>query len=115
MANRHESEHLLLKDLVDCLSARVGWVTLGSLGSLSCTGEGEEEQTPALTLTVQDTIGAGDAFYSLASLAFAAGAPPEVGSFLGNLAGAIAANILGNSRSVEKREVLQFAEALLHF
>lgn len=113
MANSHEPENILLRRLTERMQSRIGWATLGSLGSVACCGEGKEIHTPALTLTVQDTVGAGDAFYALASLAFAADAGPEVGSFLGNLSGAIAANILGNSRSVQKEELLQFASTLL--
>lgn len=111
-ANNHGTQNTLIRQLAERMQSRVGWATLGSLGSVAFCGDGREINTPALTLTVKDTVGAGDAFYSLASLAYAAGADPEVGSFLGNLAGAIAANILGNSRSVQKDELLQYAQSL---
>ena len=69
---------------------------------------------PAFTLKVKDTIGAGDAFFALAGLSVAAGAPVEVGTFMGNVAGALAANILGNKESVEKVNVLKYASTLLN-
>ena len=69
---------------------------------------------PAFTLKVKDTIGAGDAFFALASLAVAAGASMEVGTFMGNIAGALAANIVGNKESIEKVNVLKYASTLLN-
>lgn len=115
MTNSHELEDILLQRLTKQLKSEVGWATLGSLGSVCCDKAGHEIRTPALTLTVQDTVGAGDAFFALAALSFGVKASPEVSSFLGNLAGGIAANILGNSNSVRKADLLKFATTLLKF
>ncbi len=38
----------------------------------------------------------------------------EVGTFMGNIAGALAANIVGNKDSVEKVNVLKYASTLLN-
>lgn len=90
-----------------------GWLTRGSFGAY-----GIEEQKiydcPAFTLSVKDTIGAGDAFYSLAGLYTAAGASVELGIFMGNIAGALGANIVGNREAVEKVNVLKYAGTLLN-
>ena len=59
-------------------------------------------------------MGAGDAFFALASLSVIAGAPMEIGTFMGNIAGALAANIVGNKDSVEKVNVLKYAGTLLN-
>jgi sugar/nucleoside kinase (ribokinase family) len=77
--------------------------------------KGEEELTPALTLDVKDTIGAGDAFFALASLSAKLELPVAIGSLLGNLAGAIAANTLGNAEPVDKARLLKFATTVLKF
>lgn len=90
-----------------------GWLTQGSQGATDIEN-GILHKCPAFTLKVKDTIGAGDAFFSLASLAVAAGAPIEVGTFVGNIAGALAANIVGNKESVEKVNVLKYASTLLN-
>ncbi len=71
-------------------------------------------ECPAFTLTVKDTVGAGDAFYSIAGLYAAAGAPIELGTFMGNIAGALGANIVGNKEAVEKVNVLKYAGTLLN-
>lgn len=115
LANSSQQVEILLKKLIKHLQAKIGWVTLGSLGSVVINGSRQPMRTPALTLTVQDTVGAGDAFYALASLSAQQGVPAEVSSFIGNIAGAMAANILGNSQAVEKGYLLKFISTLLKF
>ncbi|WP_334109643.1 PfkB family carbohydrate kinase [Thermodesulfitimonas autotrophica] len=105
----------LLVRLAQHLSSRAGWLTLGSLGSLSVDRDLATARTPAFTLTVQDTVGAGDAFFALAALATMVADDVTFGSFLANIAGALAANVVGNSRSVEKADLLKFASTLLKF
>ncbi|MCI8873766.1 MAG: adenylyltransferase/cytidyltransferase family protein [Lachnospiraceae bacterium] len=90
-----------------------GWLTQGSQGATS-VNNGHLKTCPAFTLKVKDTIGAGDAFFALASLAVAAGASMEMGTFMGNIAGALAANIVGNKESIEKVNVLKYASTLLN-
>lgn len=90
-----------------------GWLTQGSQGATSVNGK-QLMPCPAFTLKVKDTIGAGDAFFALASLTVAAGAPVEMGTFMGNIAGALAANIVGNKEPVEKVNVLKYASTLLN-
>ena len=65
-------------------------------------------------MKVKDTIGAGDAFFALASMAAATGAPIDIGTFLGNIAGALASNIVGNREAIEKVNVLKYANTLLN-
>ncbi|MCS6812710.1 MAG: PfkB family carbohydrate kinase [Cyanobacteria bacterium] len=114
-ASRHGDHSHLLHRLHDHLGADQGWLTLGSSGSLAVNRKGEEELTPAMTLDVKDTIGAGDAFFALASLSAKLELPLAIGSLLGNLAGAIAANVLGNAEPVEKARLLKFLTTVLKF
>lgn len=90
-----------------------GWLTTGSRGAV-LTEDGVTKSCPAFTLKVKDTIGAGDAFYALASMTVAVGAPMEVGTFMGNIGGALAANIVGNKESLEKVNVMKYASTLLN-
>lgn len=108
---RQSEEDALLK-LGEHLNCN-GWLTLGSRGAMAVDGN-KLKPCPALTIKVKDTIGAGDAFFSLASLAVAAGAPMEVGTFMGNIAGALAANIVGNKEGIDKVNVLKYASTLLN-
>jgi len=90
-----------------------GWLTRGAEGAKACDTK-QINTCPAFTLKVKDTIGAGDAFFSVAGIYSAVGASEEMGLFLGNVAGALGANIVGNRESVEKVDVLKFASTLLN-
>jgi bifunctional ADP-heptose synthase (sugar kinase/adenylyltransferase) len=115
MADNKTDSAALLDTLARRFGGKVSWATLGSAGSIAYGEDNTLVRTPALTLTVQDTVGAGDAFFALASLAAYQGVPLPVSSFIGNVAGALAANILGNSKSVGKSAFLKFAATLLKF
>ncbi len=90
-----------------------GWLTRGAEGAYGADGE-QIYECPAFTLTVKDTVGAGDAFFSVAGLYAASGAPTELVTFIGNIAGALGANIVGNKDAVEKVNVLKYAGTLLN-
>lgn len=90
-----------------------GWLTRGSLGAYDISRKVIHE-CPAFTLSVKDTIGAGDAFFAAAGIMAAAGAPTELGTFMGNIAGALGANIIGNKEPVEKVNILKFASTLMN-
>lgn len=90
-----------------------GWLTRGSYGAWGIE-RGQIEECPAFTLTVKDTVGAGDAFFAVAGLYAAAGAPIEVGTFMGNISGALGANIVGNKEAVEKVNALKYANTLMN-
>lgn len=105
-------EHTALRNLGKHLGGD-GWLTRGSQGAWGIQKDRIIE-CPAFTLTVKDTVGAGDAFYAISGLFNAAGAPLEIGTFLGNIAGALGANILGNKEAIEKVNVLKYASTLLN-
>lgn len=90
-----------------------GWLTRGSKGAYDIKN-GAVSECPAFTLKVKDTIGAGDAFFAIASLFAAVNAPIEISTFMGNIAGALAANIVGNKESLEKVNILKYASTLLN-
>jgi cytidyltransferase-like protein len=112
--DRGGAEPVLLARLREELRARAAWLTLGSSGALGATAEGVEPLAPALTLHVRDTIGAGDAFFALAGLCARMEEPVEVGTFLGQIAGALAANVTGNVEAVQREDLLNFASMILN-
>ena len=105
-------EKLGLAKLSDYLKGD-GWLTRGSKGAYGICG-GKIQECPAFTLSVKDTIGAGDAFFATAGIFTAVGAPIEVGTFVGNIGGALGANIIGNKEIVEKINVLKYANTLMN-
>lgn len=90
-----------------------GWLTRGSSGAWGIE-EGNVYECPAFTLKVKDTVGAGDAFYAVAGLYAAAGAPIEFATMMGNVGGALAVNIVGNKEPVEKVNILKFTSTLMN-
>lgn len=106
------SEKEALAELARHLNGK-GWLTRGSSGAYGIDGS-KILECPAFVLDVVDTIGAGDAFFSVAGLFSAAGAPVELGMFMGNIAGALASNITGNKYSIEKADILKYAGTLLN-
>lgn len=88
-------------------------VTHGAFGCYTYDPENGVAHIPAFTKTVVDTVGAGDAFFSVAAPFVAAGGAMDVVGFLGNAAGAIKVGIVGHRASVEKVPLMKFATALL--
>ncbi len=111
-SNYQNEEHESLIKLSEYFRSK-GWLTMGSLGAVSIEN-GNLKHCPAFTLKVKDTIGAGDAFFALAAMIVSVGASMEMGTFIGNIAGALAANIVGNREAIEKVNVLKYASTLLN-
>lgn len=93
----------------------MGWLTRGANGAYGVQATGDNlYECPAFTLNVRDTIGAGDAFYAVAGIFSAVGAPSELCMVMGNIAGALGANIVGNKESIQKSNVLKYASTLMN-
>lgn len=88
-------------------------VTLGKRGSIAIDKMGKVNRTPIFSTKVVDTIGAGDAFFAYTAPCFAADMPVDLVSFIGNAVGALAVQIVGNKKAVEKHELLEFMQNLL--
>jgi bifunctional ADP-heptose synthase (sugar kinase/adenylyltransferase) len=92
----------------DCLI-----ITQGRKGSIGISRNGEIKRTPIFSTKVVDTVGAGDAFFAFAAPCFVQGLPLDFISFIGNAVGALAVQIVGNKKPVEKYELLEFINAML--
>jgi sugar/nucleoside kinase (ribokinase family) len=68
---------------------------------------------PAFATRVVDRVGAGDAFLSVTALAAALKAPDEILGFIGNVVGALAVEIMGNRKSIDKQSVKSLIVSLL--
>ncbi|NQU38488.1 MAG: adenylyltransferase/cytidyltransferase family protein [Lentisphaerae bacterium] len=102
-----------LQHLRKAFGAQYAWLTRGGTETLG-EREGEESiQCPPFEVNIIDTIGAGDAFCSVASLAACSGLPIKTATFMGQLAGAEAVRYVGNSLNVKKSRFLKGSEAML--
>ena len=88
-------------------------ITMGKQGSICFNRNGDIVRIPGFSTKVVDVIGAGDAFFSYAAPCFCLKMPMDLVSFIGNAVGALDVQIIGNKRTVEKRELLEFISAIL--
>ncbi len=111
--NRSSESAELLARLGEQLDVESAWLTLGSSGSLVWRRGGYSHACPAMVRTTVDTVGAGDAFLAVAALCSRAGADDALTSVLANVAGALAANTVGNTNPVERNVIFKNAQYLL--
>ena len=102
-----------LSSLARGLRSHYGWLTRGSVETLGWSRHGTFVNCEPLAKVVVDTVGAGDAFISLAALGVARKLPLDVITLLGQLAGAEAVGIIGNQKPVSKAGILKGALSLL--
>lgn len=104
-----------LKKLQHKFSARYSWLTRGATDTIGIKNKEPECECMPFEQSVIDTVGAGDAFCSVASLAAVKDLPIDLATFMGQLAGAQAVRIIGNSDSIKKDRFLKGGMALLSF
>lgn len=104
----------MLEELRRRMGANWGWLTVGSAGAVCSSSSGDIIEAPALTLSVSDTVGAGDAFYALASLSAVSETPADIATLLANAAGAMKSHIIGNRSSVKKKDFQKFVKTVLN-
>lgn len=96
------------------LGARAGWLTRGAVKTLGIDRDGGCAECPPLAAGVIDTVGAGDAFFSVVALAAAAGLPVDLATLIGQLAGAQAVAVVGNREPIRRTTLLKGGVALLN-
>ncbi len=110
-SKRFEKASECIAEIHQILNHQSMLVTLGKEGSIFAQN-GNLMKAPILSTTVKDTIGAGDAVFSITALLSYIKAEPEIIPFIGNCAGALAANIMGNKESINKASLLHFIKDL---
>jgi rfaE bifunctional protein nucleotidyltransferase chain/domain len=106
-----------LRPMMDVLAQKLDTshlvVTRGKKGCYVRGSSVEFVAIPSFANRVVDRVGAGDAFFSVTALAAALKAPDEILGFIGNVAGALAVEIMGNRKSIDKQSVKNFIVSLL--
>jgi bifunctional ADP-heptose synthase (sugar kinase/adenylyltransferase) len=100
----------LLPKLIDC--GRFA-LTLGRDGCAISDNGGAVRTVPALTGSVVDLVGAGDAFLAFAAPFSAAGADMSDVGFAGNVAGALKVGIVGHRSSIDHATFVKSLRGLL--
>ena len=110
-------KHITLKEQMQQLMSDFDYanaiVTNGVKGSFACKAGEDIVESPSLTVSVKDRVGAGDAVLAITSLFVAQQAPSELVGFISNVVGAEAVNIMGNKSSVEKIPLIKHMTHLL--
>jgi rfaE bifunctional protein nucleotidyltransferase chain/domain len=88
-------------------------ITHGRFGSVVAADGRDIERIPVLTRQIVDTIGAGDAFFSLSAPLVGSGCDPFLAGFVGNAVGALKVRIVGHSHYITRAEVVKYLTSLL--
>ncbi|MFC1824513.1 PfkB family carbohydrate kinase [Thermodesulfobacteriota bacterium] len=104
--------------MIDALAGKMGCLKFAvTRGRRGCMFHNRKEggfiQVPSFATNVVDRVGAGDAFFAITSLASVRNAPSELIAFLGNVAGSLAVEIMGNQKSIDKNTVKDYIYRLL--
>src|SRR5437899_12923761 len=94
------------------LACRAISVTDGKQGTVVKMGD-EVYSLPTLTTSVVDTIGCGDAYFALSSLAACLGLPPRMVALAGSIGAAAMAQRRCNERPVSDQEFLTIAKIVI--
>lgn len=111
--DRYGDIEVIAKNIARTVNSDYFIATRGKNGSIGIDRNGEINRTPIFSTKVVDTVGAGDAFFAFTAPCIALSMPLDLVSFIGNAVGALAVQIVGNKKPVEKYELLEFIHTLL--
>ncbi|TIH17290.1 cytidyltransferase [Marinifilum sp. JC120] len=103
----------LLIETGDRLKSKICLVTQGSRGCSLYNPDSEFVRIPSFQSNVVDRVGAGDALFSIASMSACMGLHEELVGFLGNIAGSLAVQIMGNDRAIDKQSMRKYITATM--
>jgi cytidyltransferase-like protein len=103
----------IMEEMVRKMNCKRFVVTRGRKGAYASDDQGEFIAVPSFAQSVVDRVGAGDAFFSLTSLAAVQSVSIEILAFIGNAIGSLAVEILGNKKPVDKLSVQKYIAALM--
>lgn len=102
----------LIKRLSRDTNCRKINITLGASGSIYFQN-GNEYYVPVFSNNIVDTVGAGDAVLSITSLLASKDVEPRLIPFIGNIAGALAVEIMGNKESINPVDLFKFIKYIM--
>lgn len=111
-SRRADLQELVLK-IANRMNSQLAMVTRGKHGSLLYHSQDGFTQCPALSTSVVDRIGAGDAVLAITSLCAAARMPVDVIGFIGNMVGAQAVTIVGNRSAIDRAALFSSIQGVL--
>lgn len=113
MHDKYSDLQALIKKIHKRMKCKEMVVTRGAEGSLNYSVEKGFIETPALTDRIIDRVGAGDALFAISSPCKYEKMDSELIAFIGNVAGALQVQIIGNKKPVELADMAKFITRLL--
>jgi rfaE bifunctional protein kinase chain/domain/rfaE bifunctional protein nucleotidyltransferase chain/domain len=113
MRKRNGRIQPMMKPLAKRLGASKFVVTRGRKGCLVLGQKKGFVAVPTFAQNVVDRVGAGDTFFSVTALAAALGVSDEVIGFIGNVAGSLSVEVLGNIKSIDKIGMQKYVVSLM--
>jgi rfaE bifunctional protein kinase chain/domain/rfaE bifunctional protein nucleotidyltransferase chain/domain len=104
---------ILMKKIYRKMKCGFMVVTRGSHGLMAYSQKTGYLEAPALSDKIVDRVGAGDALFAITSPCVFAGLPPDMISFMGNVAGALKVQVVGNKKQIEFTDMERFIKRLL--
>lgn len=111
--NRYGDIQSLAKRIYNKLRVDSMVITRGPYGASSYSTKTGFITIPALTQTIVDRVGAGDALFAITAPCVYGGFPLELANFIGNVAGALKIATVGNKYPIDFEEMTQFITRLL--
>ncbi|MDX2226065.1 MAG: adenylyltransferase/cytidyltransferase family protein [Verrucomicrobiae bacterium] len=113
-ARRHINHREELEKIRAGFGSGYAWLTRGGIETIGLDGKSDPVLLLPFETQVLDTVGAGDAFFSVAALSAKQGLPIGLATFIGQLAGGQAVKIFGNSKPISKQVLLKAGMTLLN-
>lgn len=105
-----------LEDLIPIVARKMSCdkiiATHGGFGCITYSS-GQLNKIPAFTGTVVDTMGAGDAFFSITAPLISIGIPMEIVGFVGNAVGAMYVKVIGNKEPIDRVSLIKYIVSLM--
>jgi bifunctional ADP-heptose synthase (sugar kinase/adenylyltransferase) len=90
-----------LREVMQRVDCKLWTITRGKFGTLHYDGS-QFHEAPALATKVVDRVGAGDSVFAVTSLLARVGCPWPILALIGNAAGALQVEVLGNKQSITR-------------
>lgn len=103
----------IIQELIGKIGCEQFVVTRGRKGAIVGDSKGGYVDVPSFAHNIVDRVGAGDAFFAITSMASALNAPNEILGFIGNIAGSLAVEVIGNKKAIDKMAVKKFITSLM--
>lgn len=103
----------LIKRIYKKMKCKEMIITRGADGTISYSDSDKFIVTPAFTQKIVDRVGAGDALFAITAPCKYNGLTRDLTAFLGNVAGALQVQVIGNRKSVEIIDLTKFITRLL--